>query len=433
MARHLYTFLLRLLAPLIWAWMARRARRSPGAWQILGRGRFGRYRAAHSPDSATAYRVWVHAVSLGETRAAQPLIRALLDTGAKLLLTHTTATGREEGARLFAAALAEGQLVQAWLPYDFPGAVRGFLRHFKPRLGIIIEREVWPNLMHETGRQGIPMSLVSARFSDSSLRQAARLGRLFRPAYAAFDLVTTQTVADAERLRKVGARNPRVLGSLKFDVSLSEAQVRAGRAWQSSVARPTVVVASTRDGEEAPFLDAIAERAHRSSEEGRDVGNVLHVVIPRHPQRFDAVASLIAASGLRYARRSEVRDEVDTSIQVLLGDTLGEMAYFYAAADVVIIGGGFAPLGGQNLIEACVAGTPVIVGPHMFNFEQATDDARAAGAAIQVDTPAAALRTAWDLLGNAGKRTAMREAALAWTARFTGATCRNMEVLRPWL
>jgi 3-deoxy-D-manno-octulosonic-acid transferase len=428
MTRFLYTVLLRIFSPLIWTWMRMRTGKDSAAWEILGPERFGRYGDGQDQQAVARNSVWIHAVSLGETRAAQPLVRMLLERGLPVLLTHTTPTGRAEGKRLFTEAIASGQLHQAWLPYDFPGATRRFIRHFQPRCGILIEREVWPNLIHEARSEGVSVLLVSARFSPSSLKQSRWLGSALRRAYSTLDLVLAQTHADADRLRQAGAHGPHVVGNLKFDVSLSMSQVQEGRQLRQSLGRPVLAIASTRDGEEQMFLDSILSK---SSMQGQE--RVLHILIPRHPQRFGDVAAMLQRNGVTFMRRSAGMEMPTPETSVLLGDTIGEMAFYYGAADVAIVGGGFAPLGGQNLIEACVAGAPVIVGPHMHNFAQATEDAIAAGAALQVADAGAAVHTAYALLVDDARRTAMREAARAWTAAHAGATRRMLELLRPWL
>jgi 3-deoxy-D-manno-octulosonic-acid transferase len=419
--------LLRLFAPILWIWMRARAGKDSAAWDIFGASRFGYYKG-ESARIGTTGRIWIHAVSLGETRAAQPLISAVLDQGFSVLLTHTTPTGRAEGARLFGQAIASGQLRQTWLPYDFPGSARRFIKFFKPRFGILIEREVWPNLINEAVRQSVSMVLVSARLSESGLRRSRWARRALYRAYAALDLVLAQTQADADRLRKVGAFGPHVVGNLKFDISLSQAQLEQGRQWKESLARPVIAIASTRDGEEELFATAIKNAAPDTVPAG-----VLHMVIPRHPQRFGEVAAVLQQHGLGFIRRSVGVEIPPPQVPVLLGDTLGEMAFYYSAADIAIVGGGFAQFGGQNLIEACAAGTPVIVGPYMHNFAQATKDAVAAGAAVQVTDAGEALRMTYTLMSDTARLEAMRQAALAWTAAHAGATQRMMEALKPWL
>jgi 3-deoxy-D-manno-octulosonic-acid transferase len=427
MNRGVYTLALRALSPLIWLWMGHRARRAGGQWEIFSPQRFGRLPAASSSDSQAAP-VWVHAVSLGETRAAQPLLQALLDRGLPVLLTHVTATGRAEGARLFQDAIGRGQLRQAWLPYDFPGATRRFMAASRPRCGLLIEREVWPNLLAAARAAGVPMGLVSARFSASSLRQAGRMGGVMREALAGLDAVLAQTAEDAARLAQAGARQPVVTGNLKFDLALPPTQVQAGQAWRQRLGRPVVAVASTREGEDGAFIEAIKRHAKVSGTHNAP----LFLLIPRHPQRFDEAARLLDEAGLAYARRS-AGAEPGADTTVLLGDTLGEMAFHYAASDVAIVAGSFAPLGGQNLIEACAAGVPVIVGPHTFNFKQAAEDAIEAGAAQRAPDAAQAVDAAMALLADEARRRRGGEAARAWFGAHAGATGRTLDALASWL
>ncbi|MVW71368.1 3-deoxy-D-manno-octulosonic acid transferase [Bordetella sp. 15P40C-2] len=463
MRRGTYTLALYVLAPLIWLWMLKRARRAGGEWGIWSPARFGRP-VAQDDITFSESPVWVHAVSLGETRAAQSLIQALLDRGLPVLLTHTTATGRAEGARLFSQAIQTGQLRQTWLPYDFPGAVRRFFSHVRPRCGLLIEREVWPNLLAEARRQGIRMALVSARFSESSLREARWLGRALREALGGLDAVLAQTSEDAERLRQAGARAVTVTGNLKFDMRLPEDQLRAGRAFRRALARPVVVIASTREGEDALFARAIRgcldvanpQSAPRAGSGSKASASILFILIPRHPQRFSAAAIALDEMGLTYHRRSQmvmsaqarkrgpspvaetlfVPDEdgsrPDSPVSVLLGDSLGEMAFYYGAADVAIVGGSFLPFGGQNLIEACAAGVPTIVGPHTFNFKQAAQDAIAAGGVCRAGKASAALQLALALVDDEPRRAKMGRAAASWAAGHAGATERTLGALRDW-
>jgi 3-deoxy-D-manno-octulosonic-acid transferase len=408
--------------------MGRRARRAGGQWEIFSPERFGHAPASLASSAPQAAPVWVHAVSLGETRAAQPLLQALLDQGLPVLLTHVTATGRAEGARLFQDAIARGQLRQAWLPYDFPGAARRFIASRRPRCGLLIEREIWPNLLAAAREAGVPMALVSARFSASSLRQAGRMGRVMREALEGLDAVLAQTAEDAARLAQAGARAPAVTGNLKFDLALPQAQVQAGQAWRERLGRRVVAVASTREGEDGGFIEAIGRHAKISGTHG----SPLFLLIPRHPQRFDEAASLLADAGVPFLRRSEGVDPGPDTV-VLLGDTLGEMAFYYAASEVAIVAGSFAPLGGQNLIEACAAGVPVIVGPHTFNFKQAAEDAVQAGAAQRAPDPGQAVDAAVALLADEARRRQGGEAARAWFGSHAGATRRTLDALAPWL
>jgi 3-deoxy-D-manno-octulosonic-acid transferase len=319
--------------------------------------------------------LWLHAVSLGETRAAVALLEALraLQPGLRLLLTHGTATGREAGRAL----LRDGD-AQCWLPWDTPGAVRRFLRRHRPAVGVLMETEIWPNLLHEARAAGLPMVLANARLSEKSLAKSLRIDALIRPVAGTLARVLAQTDADAQRLRRAGAAQVQVCGNLKFDVSPSAELLARGRDWRRGVARPLVLAAVTREGEEEPLL----QRWQRLP-----APRPLLLLVPRHPQRFDEVAALVAGSGLTLWRRSawDTQPPADAAAaDVWLGDSMGEMPVYYAAADVALLGGSFAPLGGQNLIEAAACGCPVVMGPHTFNFSEAAELSLAAGASLRV-------------------------------------------------
>ncbi len=312
------------LLPLRLAW---RARKEPGYAQHVGE-RFGRY-----PDGPhEGIVLWIHAVSLGETRAAAPLIERMLQEfpESTLLLTHMTATGRAAGHAMFGE-----RVVQAWLPYDLPFAVRGFLARFRPRAGIIMETELWPNLVAAMRAAGIPLFLVNARLSARSARGYARAPGLVRPMLAALSGVAAQAGADAHRLAALGAPSPIVTGNLKFDVAVPDAAIARGRELRARFGdgRPVLVAGCTRDGEEAMLLDALAQSPLPD--------NALVVIVPRHPQRFATVAELFARRGVPFARRSD-NAPVAADVGVVLGDSMGEMPAYYAAADVVFVGGGLA-------------------------------------------------------------------------------------------
>jgi 3-deoxy-D-manno-octulosonic-acid transferase len=387
--------------------------------------------------------IWVHAVSVGETRAAEPLIAALLDAYPHhgLLLTHMTPTGRETGRSI--VEKWPGRVTQVYLPYDLPFAVRRFLRAFRPVVGIGMETETWPNLLAVAREEGVPMVLVNARLSEKSLAQAQRTPNLVREAAGNFALVLAQTAADAERMRQVGAGSVEVVGNLKFDFAPLPELVEAGHRLRAALGpRPVLLFASTREGEEPLILDALQALDARA----------LVLIVPRHPQRFDDVARLLASRGLSFTRRSAlssalqsgsdpdfrahpslVGDKSGSDPDFLLGDSMGEMAMYYAAADVALIGGSLLPLGGQNLIEACAVGTPVVVGPHTFNFEQATHDAIESGAAERAASPAEAIARMYAIAEDGAKRQAMSAAALRFAAQHRGATQRTLDRLRPFV
>ncbi len=392
-----------------------RGRKEPGYRVRVGE-RFGRYATGVQGPV-----LWVHAVSLGETNAARPLIERLLAAHpqATLLLTHMTATGRAAGAKL-----AGPRVLQSWLPYDLPWAVDAFLDHFRPAAGILLETELWPNLVTHAARRGIPMFLVNARLSERSAARYRRVPRVTREVLQALAGVAAQTAADAARLAALGAPEPAVTGSLKFDVRIPADVESAGVALRARLGRgrPVVLAASTREGEEALLLDALAGAPLPE--------RTLLVIVPRHPQRFDAVAKLLADRGVPCVRRS-ADVPVGPDALVFLGDSMGEMAAYCAAADVVLMGGSLLPLGGQNLIEPLSLGKPTIVGAHMFNFAEATAGAVAAGAALQVSDAAQALGTAGALLADNDRRQRMSAAALAFHAAHRGAEDRLWRWLAP--
>ncbi len=393
MILRLYSLLVWLASPLLCRKLRLRARAEPG-YTVAIPERFGHY----TQPSGQGY-LWVHAVSLGETRAAGILLTAMRREmpGMRLLLTHGTATGRAEGQAL----LHPGD-IQVWQPWDSLGAVRRFVRHFRPAIGILMETEIWPNLLAACRAEGIPVVLANARLSAKSLRQAQRLSALSKPAYGALTAVWAQTAADAQRLAEAGAPTPRVLGNVKFDATPNAVQLTAGRSVRQAAGRPVVLFASAREGEEQLLLQYLqsfkAPERIDTAQAATQLGvlDIQWLLVPRHPQRFDAVAALVTEQNFSLSRRSQWVDGPQTA-DVWLGDSLGEMAYYYGMADLALLGGSFAPLGGQNLIEAAACGCPMLMGPSTFNFAEAADLAEAAGAACRVaDIPAAVAQAlAW--------------------------------------
>ena len=427
MIRALYSLLMWLAQPLLVRKLRRRAVAEPGYGHAIEQ-RFGDYRglaghkASAEPSAAAGTCVWVHAVSLGEARAAAVLVRQLRAAvpGMRLLLTHGTATGWEQGKAL----LRPGDL-QVWQPWDSEVAVRRFLAHFQPRIGLLMETEVWPNLVYACAQAGVPLCLVNARLSEQSLRKANRFGWLARPAYAALSAVWAQTEDDAARLRQLGAPVQGVTGNLKFDATADAQQLQAGRGWRAASAKPVVLFASSREGEETMWLAALRKAPAAASQ-------IQWLIVPRHPQRFDAVEALLLEAGLRVSRRSTWQD-MPAPADAWLGDSLGEMALYFGMADVVLLGGSFAPLGGQNLIEAAACGCPVVMGPHTFNFAEAAELARGAGAAFEVPGIAAALQKVNELLKSEAALTAARAAALQWSQAHRGAAARTVAAVLPLL
>ncbi|CAN5277875.1 lipid IV(A) 3-deoxy-D-manno-octulosonic acid transferase [soil metagenome] len=441
-ARGLYSALMTLGQPLLRRKLARRGRQEPGYLEAVGE-RFGHYR---QPAETTSALVWVHAVSLGETRTAAMLLKALRKQhpALRLLLTHGTATGREEGRALLQSIGQPGD-IQVWQPWDSPAAVRRFFTHFKPRLGLLMETEIWPNLVAQAKMRGMPLILVNGRLSEKSLKQALRLAALSLPAYGTLSAVYAQTEQDAGRFRQLGAPVAGVFGNLKFDATPDAAQLAKGRLWRQALAQPVLMFASSREGEEIEFLKQIKAfaqvqpaQAAMDSIASQPDGDFKPLIVPRHPQRFDDVAALVAQHGLRVSRRSQwagspADSQEAMSADVWLGDSLGEMALYYGLGDVALLGGSFAPLGGQNLIEAAACGCPVVMGPHTFNFTEAAELAESEGAALRVPGMGEAVQAGLGLAGDAAALARAVEAGLAFAARNRGATARTLEALREYL
>jgi 3-deoxy-D-manno-octulosonic-acid transferase len=407
LALRAYSFALRLLLPVILLRYWLRGNKEPG-YRVAMRERLG-YGDAIEPGS-----LWIHAVSLGETRASSALIEALRlrRPEMRLLLTHGTATGRDAGQVL----LRHGDR-QSWLPLDTPGAVRRFLLRTRPAIGVLMETEIWPNLLHAALDRDTTMVLANARLSEKSARRGASLAALMRPAAAAVTDVLAQTEDDAARLREAGARRVTVSGNLKFDVRPSPALLARGKGWHAALGRPVVLAAITREGEEAELM----------REWGRSSGRKpFLIVVPRHPQRFDEVEALLVQNGLRVARRSswgEMPSADALKADAWLGDSLGEMPQYYASADVALLGGSFMALGGHNLIEAAACGCPIVMGPSTFNFAEAARQAALAGAAWQEPDMGQALRRALQVVSTDLQAIASAR-ALAFAATHKGAADR---------
>ena len=430
MTRALYSLLMWLGQPLLRRKLKRRGELEAGYQQHVEE-RFGRY----APDGGAApggY-LWVHAVSLGEARTAALLIARLRERlpGMRLLLTHGTATGRAEGLSL----LRPGDR-QVWLPWDTPGAVQRFLNRFKPKLGVLIETELWPNLSAACAERGVPLVMVNARLSEKSLRQTRRMGWLARPAYRALTAVWAQTADDARRLASMGAPVKGALGNLKFDANPDAQTLAQGQAWRTAQPTPVLMLAVSREGEEAALLDLLAATplAGQAGAPASGVDAVQWLIVPRHPQRFDAVATLIESRGFLVSRRSAWSTAGPSRAAtpprtVWLGDSLGEMALYYGLADVALLGGSFEPLGGQNLIEAAACACPVVMGPHTFNFAQAAELAVAAGAALRAPDLASAVEMARSLAVDAPERARRSVVATEFAKAHRGALDRTCDAL----
>lgn len=421
--RILYTVFWILALPFVLIRLYWRGRSEPGYRQHIAE-RIGFYGVSKSNQAV----IWVHAVSVGETRAAEPLIRQLkhIYPEHRILLSHMTPTGRATGALLF----SNNDVVQCYLPYDIPFLVQRLLTHFRPVICILMETEVWPNLIYTCHQQRIPVALVNARLSPKSYRKAQRITQLIRPASAALTCVAAQTSADAKRISQLGAPNVMVTGNSKFDVSINLEQIKAGHTLRLQLGtRPILLCASTREGEEELILDAFIEAQKITS-----YSDMLLMIVPRHPQRFGLVEQLIKQRGLLMERRTTLgQKKLAENSNVVLGDTMGELACYYTSADIAFIGGSLLPLGGQNLIEACAAEKPVIIGPHTFNFDAISTDAIEANCAIRVYNANELISEANRLIQNHERRTSMEKNALNFANQHRGATARTIDLLRKYI
>jgi 3-deoxy-D-manno-octulosonic-acid transferase len=371
----LYTCLFYLAVPFILARLYWRGRREP-AYRQRWLERLGFYPGLPSKPGV----IWFHAVSVGEAEAGFPLIRAIIRRfpDKPILVTTTTPTG---SARV--QAVLGDSVVHVYLPYDLPDAIARFLRCFQPSLAVIMETEIWPNLYQACAARGIPLAIVNARLSERSAKGYRRLGGFSRRTLANVSLFAAQTEADAERFISVGAQPEavKVTGNIKYDVDLPPDYFAHAQTLRESLfgARPVWIAASTHEGEDAQVL-----QAHRQLRLSHP--DLLLVLAPRHPPRFDAVAALCQAEGFSLARRS--LSEAGGQAGVFLLDTLGELRLFFAAADIAFVGGSLVPTGGHNVLEPALAGVPVLFGPHMFNFAEASKRLLEAEGAVQISDPA---------------------------------------------
>ncbi|HEX8979659.1 MAG TPA: lipid IV(A) 3-deoxy-D-manno-octulosonic acid transferase [Parasulfuritortus sp.] len=413
--RTLYTLAWWLALPFMFTYLLWRGRKQPEY------RRHWRERLGVSPKLPPGPVIWLHAVSVGETRAATPLVRALQASHPDyaILLTSTTPTGRATAAELFGTGIR-----QSYLPYDLPVLIDRFLDRSHPDIAIFLETEIWPNLYGRCRKRGIPVFLVNARLSERSARGYGRIRSLIEPALAGLAGLAAQTGADAGRLAALGATGIQVTGNMKFDIKApDDTGQRAAALGKLFAGRFVFLAASTREGEEALILDTCMEIG---------IPDLLLVIVPRHPQRFDEVAAQLERRGVEFSRRSR-SEPVTRDTEVFLGDSMGEMAAYYAAADVAFIGGSLLPLGGQNLIEAAAAGCPVLIGPHTWNFLEATELAIASGAAERVADAEDLARKLKHLNQDPDRRQRMADAGLDFSRAHQGATQKVMALLKPAL
>jgi 3-deoxy-D-manno-octulosonic-acid transferase len=423
--RFLYSWLIRCAVPVAYAAILWRALGDRHYLQGLAE-RLGFGRALFAPS------IWLHAVSLGEMSAAAPLARALRLRFPDMALVVTTAT---PAGRARAAALFEGDADIRFLPYDTPGAVRRFLKRTRPRAAIIMETELWPNLLRECERGGIPVLLASARLSARSVTRYRRFGSLFAGVFSKNLLVAAQSAEDAERFKSIGAaaEQTRVVGNVKFDVGVDAAVVEAGRALRAAYAgtRPVWIAGSTHAGEEEQLLDA-----HASLLES--LPNAVLLLVPRHKDRFAAVAELLARRGVKFGRRSRMANgeeaaRLPSDSPVLLVDTLGELTTLYASADAAFVGGSLVPIGGHNLLEPAALGLPVLTGPSHFNGKEVAQLLLARGAALEVKSAQDLVATLQRLLAQPAAREQIGIIGKEIIAANRGSVAKLIALIEPWL
>jgi len=413
----LYTTLFTLGLPFIILRLIWRGFRAPAYWHRWPE-RFGA-----SPTLSQADVIWVHAVSVGEVEACRPLVKALQQEYPEyqILITTMTPTGSARVKLLFAETVAH-----CYLPYDLPFAIKRFLSRIKPQFGIIMETEIWPNLLSTCKQFEIPLVLANARMSVRSAKGYARFSKFTASVLDDLSLIAAQGQDDKKRFQQLGASNKKVhvIGNLKYEINLAASLKEQASAmrnlWNSN--RPVLVAASTHEGEEEMLLNAARQiRGHFS--------DLLLIIVPRHPERFDRVAALAQRSGVKTIRRSEHRP-CPADIQVMIVDTMGELPLFYAASDLAFVGGSLVPHGGHNLLEPAILGRAVITGPHFFNFNEITKQFLTANAATQVNDTQELAETVINLLQNSQQRAQMSEAGLKLIAASQGASARLVNLIK---
>jgi 3-deoxy-D-manno-octulosonic-acid transferase len=449
-ARFLYTVALICLLPVLAGYLIRRGFRQPEYFKHWSERFLGLAvpRPRHEPAGAPFENqeqckvLWVHAVSVGETRACAPLIDQWLeqDPSHRVVLTHTTPTGRDTGRALFSKWFESQdrksyRIVQRYLPYDLPWSNALFLNWARPSAGLFMETELWPNLLAQAKARGIPIMLANARLSLRSVKRFETFQALARPAIASLAMIAAQTQEDANRLLKVTASVAvHVTGSMKFDITVPQSQQQLGDQWRAQLGDIRVwLAASTRDDEEVELL-----KAWQSVQNKAELNNNVLLIVPRHPQRFDRVARLIEQQGFTAVRRSLqwledphiFKEPKSQTPVVLLGDSLGEMFAYLQLADLALIGGSIPALGGQNPIEACALGKPVFFGPHMFNFTQIARELQECGAGCEISSYAQWIAQGGRLFNDPAAFEAKRQAGVVFSNTHRGATQRTLELLK---
>ncbi len=422
----LYSLVMWCGQPFLRRKLARRGTAEPG-YLVNIEERFGSYTQATRTHASSQQRlIWIHAVSLGETRAAAVLIEILRERlpGMKLLLTHGTATGREEGQKL----LRDGD-VQVWQAWDTVAATERFVQNFKPHIGIMMETELWPNMAAACEKFGVPLVMANARMSEKTYLKTLKFAWLARPAYKSLKAVWPQSADDANRFEKLGAPVAGIFGNLKFDAPVDMLQLTKGKNWKSAIRRHVMMFASSREGEELQLLQYLQNI--KSS-----LTMVQWLIVPRHPQRFADVEALIKHYGFNVSKRMDWLEQPMASNDnktIWLGNSLGEMAFYYGMSDVALLGGSFEPLGGQNLIEAAACGCPVVMGPSTFNFAQAAEHAVTSRAAFQCQDLTQAVNLVNSLIEDPEALKNAQSAALKFATPHQGAAFKTAAAIQQLL
>jgi len=422
MSRHLYIWFLRLLTPYVLLRLMWRGLRNPDYWRRIPE-RFGFIDPLPPPRV-----IWIHAVSVGEARAAAPLVHELTVRYPEhpLLITTMTPTGSAQVRELFGRSVAH-----CYAPYDYPGAVKRFLDRANPVMAIVMETELWPNIFHLCRARAIPVFVTNVRMSETSMRKYQRFANLARATLRQVSRFAAQSSADAQRLLTLGAtpESVEVTGSIKFEINMGASMREAAEVlrlgWGQD--RPVWLAASTHEGEEEMVLAVLAELKKQAR-----FADMLLVLVPRHPERFAAVARLCKKQH-RIALRSETPGMLDPSVEILVGDTMGELQLFFGAADVAFIGGSLVPTGGHNLLEASAVGKPVVFGPHMFNFQEISQMTLERGAGVQIQSPDQLALAVSDFLGNANRRDSAGLAGRKMVEENRGALTANMRLIEELL
>jgi 3-deoxy-D-manno-octulosonic-acid transferase len=370
---------------------------------------------------------------MGETRAAIPLIEQLLANGKKVLLSHMTASGRSTSEKVFASAIAHGRLRQVYVPYDFCWPVMRFLRHFQPPVGLLMETEIWPGLLYYAQSMHVPIYLINGRLSAKSYKNFSRWGSVSKFLCSLLSGVAAQSDLDAKHYRSLGIENIDITGNLKFDVHLSEELINLGQHWKNTLwlHRPVIMAASTREGEENLIIQAVLRVKHPS--------NPLLLIVPRHLKRMDDIEDVVKTYRLKMSKRSQFQEKSLSDMDVVIGDSFGEMAAYFSASDIVVMGGTLKGTGEQNLIEPCALGKPVILGPSIYNFAQVSEFAISSGAAVSLKNLSALpsdeelisslAKVLEELLSNPQKTRFMSDCGVIFTRQHQGATQRTLRFL----